>query len=99
MNFKTETLIEGLACDYFMSYVDVITVKKYIYVSYVSNIGSFDCRCNKEQAKYTCPRCNLGYCGLSCYRHKEHSDCSEAFYKECCMEALEDQDVRWAESI
>lgn len=32
MNFKTETLIEGLACDYFMSYVDVITVKKkYMY--------------------------------------------------------------------
>lgn len=27
MNFKTETVIEGLACDYFMSYVDVITVK------------------------------------------------------------------------
>lgn len=27
MNFKTETVIEGLACDDFMSYVDVITVK------------------------------------------------------------------------
>ncbi|XP_022321703.2 zinc finger HIT domain-containing protein 2-like isoform X1 [Crassostrea virginica] len=49
--------------------------------------------CHKDPAKYTCPRCNIGYCGLTCYRDKVHGDCSEAFYKECCMEALENHDV------
>ncbi|XP_048773388.1 zinc finger HIT domain-containing protein 2-like isoform X2 [Ostrea edulis] len=49
--------------------------------------------CQKDQAKYTCPRCNTRYCGLSCYRDKSHSECSEAFYKTCCMEALGNRDV------
>ncbi|XP_062595002.1 zinc finger HIT domain-containing protein 2-like [Saccostrea cucullata] len=49
--------------------------------------------CKKDEVKYTCPRCNVRYCGLTCYRDELHTDCSEAFYKDCCMEALENEDV------
>ena len=39
--------------------------------------------CKKASASYTCPRCNLVYCGLDCYRNEEiHANCSEEFYKE-----------------
>lgn len=32
-------------------------------------------------SKYTCPRCNLAYCSLQCYRAEAHSQCTEPFYK------------------
>jgi hypothetical protein len=38
--------------------------------------------CGKAAAGtlYTCPRCNVRYCGLACY--KGHSErCTEGFYK------------------
>jgi len=40
------------------------------------------CReCKKQISKYVCPRCNIPYCSLDCY--KTHStSCTEAFYKE-----------------
>ncbi|KAF5843907.1 hypothetical protein DUNSADRAFT_29 [Dunaliella salina] len=40
------------------------------------------CRvCHKQFARYICPRCNISYCGLPCY--KQHSErCTEAFYRE-----------------
>lgn len=38
--------------------------------------------CNKNLAKYVCPRCGQGYCGLECYRSREHKECSEGFYRE-----------------
>ncbi|OQR98283.1 hypothetical protein ACHHYP_08925 [Achlya hypogyna] len=37
--------------------------------------------CTEAQSKYTCPRCNVVYCGVSCY--KTHGEtCTEHFYKE-----------------
>jgi hypothetical protein len=29
---------------------------------------SFPNRCHKEQSKYICPRCNIFYCSLACFR-------------------------------
>lgn len=36
-----------------------------------------------SSAAYTCPRCTAPYCSLNCYRSAAHSECSEAFYKDC----------------
>lgn len=44
--------------------------------------------CNCKPACYTCPRCNLHYCGVACYRSPDHSVCSEEFYKEAVFEEL-----------
>lgn len=46
------------------------------------------CRC--KPSCYTCPRCNLHYCGLACYRSPDHSLCSEEFYKESVLQELKD---------
>jgi hypothetical protein len=38
-------------------------------------------RCARQYARYTCPRCNLAYCALACY--KQHSEsCTSQFHKE-----------------
>ncbi|KAL7848531.1 hypothetical protein AOLI_G00232490 [Acnodon oligacanthus] len=44
--------------------------------------------CLSRPSCYTCPRCNVPYCGLPCYRSPAHSACSEEFYKECVSEEL-----------
>ena len=44
--------------------------------------------CLQSEAKYSCPRCNLSYCGLQCYKCPAHNQCSESFYKECVTEEL-----------
>jgi len=44
--------------------------------------------CLKSDAKYSCPRCNHPYCGVDCYRGLSHSQCSEAFYKDCVQSEL-----------
>lgn len=46
------------------------------------------CKC--KPSCYTCPRCNLHYCGLACYRSPDHSVCSEEFYKESVLQELKD---------
>ncbi|VDI43009.1 Hypothetical predicted protein [Mytilus galloprovincialis] len=46
--------------------------------------------CLKTKVKYTCPRCNIQYCSLECYKSEKHLQCSENFYKECFMEGLKD---------
>ncbi|XP_014248871.1 zinc finger HIT domain-containing protein 2 [Cimex lectularius] len=38
--------------------------------------------CNKNDYKYVCPRCNILYCSVPCYKAQMHLDCSESFYKE-----------------
>lgn len=48
--------------------------------------------CLTTKAKYTCPRCNIQYCSLECYKSEKHLQCSENFYKECFMEGLKDFD-------
>lgn len=42
-------------------------------------------RCNKEPQKYCCPRCNILYCSLNCYKHPTHTSCSESFYRDCVI--------------
>ncbi|ELT96294.1 hypothetical protein CAPTEDRAFT_192100 [Capitella teleta] len=44
--------------------------------------------CHKNDGKYTCPRCNLAYCSVDCYKGVAHADCSETFYKDCVMQGL-----------
>ena len=44
--------------------------------------------CGMQFAKYSCPRCNLRYCGTACYRSDQHATCSEAFYKNEFMAEL-----------
>ncbi|KAM6916678.1 zinc finger HIT domain-containing protein 2 [Xenentodon cancila] len=46
--------------------------------------------CTRKPSRYTCPRCNLHYCGLACYQSPEHSVCSEEFYKEAVLRELQD---------
>jgi hypothetical protein len=38
--------------------------------------------CLKNFSKYTCPRCNVAYCSVSCYNSEKHLHCSEGFFKE-----------------
>ena len=49
--------------------------------------------CLKNASKYTCPRCNVKYCSLDCYRGRKHVKCSESFYKDCVMDALQGETV------
>ncbi|XP_029377379.1 zinc finger HIT domain-containing protein 2 [Echeneis naucrates] len=44
--------------------------------------------CKREPSCYTCPRCNLNYCGLACYQSPDHSVCTEEFYKESVLDQL-----------
>ncbi|XP_069000476.1 zinc finger HIT domain-containing protein 2 [Embiotoca jacksoni] len=46
------------------------------------------CKC--KPSCYTCPRCNLRYCGLACYQSPDHSVCSEEFYKESVLRELKE---------
>lgn len=46
--------------------------------------------CQSEPSCYTCPRCNLHYCSLACYRSPDHAACSESFYKESVLKELKD---------
>lgn len=41
-----------------------------------------------QKSAYVCPRCGINYCSLICYRDKKHELCTEAFYKDCCIESL-----------
>ncbi|XP_045770610.1 zinc finger HIT domain-containing protein 2 [Maniola jurtina] len=44
--------------------------------------------CNENPSKYCCPRCEVFYCSLNCYKSEKHSECSENFYRECVNEEL-----------
>lgn len=46
------------------------------------------CKC--KPSSYTCPRCNLNYCSLTCYQSPDHSVCAEIFYKESVLQELKD---------
>lgn len=46
--------------------------------------------CVRVTSKYTCPKCQLGYCSLDCY--KGHGDkCTEAFFERQVKEELSSQ--------
>lgn len=47
--------------------------------------------CDTEKSKYCCPKCNVMYCSLKCYKDQRHSQCSEVFYKAAVIEELKIQ--------
>lgn len=47
--------------------------------------------CDNALARYSCPRCNIIYCSLTCYQSEKHLDCSEAFYRDCIVSELKDE--------
>ncbi|CAK1541774.1 unnamed protein product [Leptosia nina] len=49
--------------------------------------------CEKNPSKYCCPRCNVFYCCLDCYKSDKHIECSENFYKECIDQELASNSV------
>eukprot|EP01089_Gocevia_fonbrunei_P013202 TRINITY_DN3319_c0_g2_i1.p1 TRINITY_DN3319_c0_g2~~TRINITY_DN3319_c0_g2_i1.p1 ORF type:complete len:217 (-),score=27.99 TRINITY_DN3319_c0_g2_i1:23-673(-) len=52
--------------------------------------------CKRQFSKYTCPRCNLSYCSLECY--KQHGEgCTEIFYKTNAIESLKSQHTSQAD--
>ncbi|KAF9153681.1 hypothetical protein BG015_002891 [Linnemannia schmuckeri] len=44
--------------------------------------------CRAQPFKYICPRCNLRYCSLTCYKDQAHVQCTESFYKSSVMDEL-----------
>ncbi|KAJ3520784.1 hypothetical protein NM688_g9114 [Phlebia brevispora] len=47
------------------------------------NTSSAPCGiCRRQFSKYTCPKCNLPYCSLTCFRSPAHAECSEGFYRK-----------------
>lgn len=45
-------------------------------------------RCHKQISQYTCPKCNLPYCSLACFRSPEHQACTENFDRTTLAEDL-----------
>ncbi|XP_045454018.1 zinc finger HIT domain-containing protein 2 [Melitaea cinxia] len=44
--------------------------------------------CDDKPSKYCCPRCEVFYCSLDCYKSDKHMECSENFYRECVNQEL-----------
>lgn len=44
--------------------------------------------CDNALAKYSCPKCDIIYCSLTCYQAESHLECSENFYKEHVMQEM-----------
>ncbi|CAG4932229.1 unnamed protein product [Colias eurytheme] len=49
--------------------------------------------CEKNNSKYCCPRCEVLYCSLDCYKTEKHLQCSESFYKDCVNQELASNNV------
>ncbi|KAI8876062.1 hypothetical protein K501DRAFT_338322 [Backusella circina FSU 941] len=49
--------------------------------------------CQKQFSNYVCPRCNLRYCSLACYKDLKHADCTESFYKESVTAEIQSRDL------
>ncbi|RHZ83465.1 hypothetical protein Glove_92g35 [Diversispora epigaea] len=47
--------------------------------------------CRREPFKYTCPKCDLKYCSLNCYKSEDHLECTESFYKQNILEEIKVQ--------
>ncbi|XP_052868944.1 zinc finger HIT domain-containing protein 2 [Anopheles cruzii] len=44
--------------------------------------------CETKRSKYVCPRCNIPYCSVACYKSQRHLECSEGFYRENVVQEL-----------
>ncbi|KAH6573393.1 hypothetical protein BASA60_006049 [Batrachochytrium salamandrivorans] len=49
--------------------------------------------CMIQGSLYSCPRCNLEYCSMTCYKSELHADCTEAFYKANFLDELHSNKV------
>ena len=49
-------------------------------------------RCNTQAQRYMCPKCEIPYCSLECYKSEAHAECSESFYKEWVETELRSQE-------
>ncbi|CAH2093620.1 unnamed protein product [Euphydryas editha] len=49
--------------------------------------------CDDKPSKYCCPRCEVFYCSLDCYKSEKHMECSESFYRECVNQELASHQV------
>ncbi|VDP45685.1 unnamed protein product, partial [Echinostoma caproni] len=47
----------------------------------------------QARSSYICPRCGINYCSLVCYKAPKHNQCSESFYRDCCMSAMRNRYV------
>ncbi|GAA5907859.1 hypothetical protein JCM8208_001964 [Rhodotorula glutinis] len=45
--------------------------------------------CEKQISRYTCPRCNLPYCSLACFRDPQHQACVDHFQRATLAQDLE----------
>uniref|UniRef100_A0A914UVS0 HIT-type domain-containing protein n=1 Tax=Plectus sambesii TaxID=2011161 RepID=A0A914UVS0_9BILA len=45
------------------------------------------CSATKNEL-YICPKCQVKYCSLACYRDEKHQQCSEQFYRQCVESEL-----------
>lgn len=50
-------------------------------------------RCKEKESRYTCPRCKLVYCSVSCYKSELHLGCSEEFFKQCIVQQLAEEQL------
>ncbi|CAO3577344.1 unnamed protein product [Absidia cylindrospora] len=48
--------------------------------------------CQEKASNYICPRCNLRYCSLACYKDQKHGSCTETFYKDNVMAEMRSMD-------
>lgn len=44
--------------------------------------------CSARPQKYNCPRCNVAYCSVDCYKAPTHHQCSETFYRDNVIEEM-----------
>ncbi|KAI8384804.1 uncharacterized protein BYT42DRAFT_512541 [Radiomyces spectabilis] len=49
--------------------------------------------CQKQFSNYICPRCNLRYCSLACYKDLQHADCTESFYRDSITAEIQSRDL------
>ncbi|XP_006617042.1 zinc finger HIT domain-containing protein 2 [Apis dorsata] len=57
-----------------------------------TNLNNICKLCNKHPHIYTCPRCEIKYCSVDCYKKEAHLECSESFYKQCVINELKSQE-------
>ncbi|KAI0675911.1 hypothetical protein C8Q78DRAFT_963923 [Trametes maxima] len=51
--------------------------------SHEESVSTVPCTiCRRQFSRYTCPRCNIPYCSLVCFRSEKHANCSESFYRK-----------------
>ncbi|KAG7528527.1 hypothetical protein FFLO_06083 [Filobasidium floriforme] len=57
--------------------------------THLNQVEQTDCGiCREKKSKYVCPRCNIFYCSLDCFRSPQHVQCSEPFYAASIRESI-----------